>query len=71
MADYIEYGDTVDVWVQDGHVYVARPDGITLRMTPEVAIAIGRKLESAGTGSFINKVMDGNAVSKDFPHDRG
>ncbi|MCU6453921.1 hypothetical protein LPN01_07510 [Sphingomonas sp. A2-49] len=71
MSRVIEYGDATEVWVEDGHVFVARPDGLTVRMSPEVAIAIGRKLESAGTESFINKVMDGHATSEDFPHDRG
>jgi hypothetical protein len=36
-------------------------------MTPEVAIALGRKLENAGTESFINKVMDGDAIPSDLP----
>lgn len=71
MADVIEYGEATDVWVEDGHVFVARPDGLTVRMSPEVAIAIGRKLEAAGTESFINKVMDGHAASEDFPRERG
>ena len=71
MTDYVEYGTAIEVWVEDGHVFAKRADGVTVRMTPEVAIAIGRKLESAGTESFINKVMDGNAVPQEFPRDRG
>lgn len=69
--EYIEYGEATAVWVDDGHVFVAREDGTTVRMKPEVAIAIGRKLESAGTESFINKVMDGDAAARDFPHAEG
>lgn len=71
MSQVIEYGEATDVWVEDGHVFVARSDGLTVRMSPEVAITIGRKLESAGTESFINKVMDGHATSAEFPHERG
>lgn len=71
MSQVIDYGEATDVWVEDGHVFAARADGITVRMSPEVAIAIGRKLESAGTESFINKVMEGHAKPDEFPHERG
>lgn len=69
MADIVEYGAATDVWVEDGHVFAMRADGMTVRMSPEVAITIGRKLEAAGTESFINKVMDGHAAPDEFPHD--
>lgn len=71
VADFVEYGAATDVWVEDGHVFTRREDGTVVRMVPEVAIAIGRKLEAAGTESFINKVMDGRTTTEDFPHDRG
>ena len=60
MAEFIEYGEATDVWVEEDYVFTRRQDGVIVRMSPEVAIAIGRKLEAAGTDSFINKVMDGN-----------
>ncbi|MHA0330267.1 hypothetical protein [Sphingomonas melonis] len=71
VADFVEYGAATDVWVEDGHVFTRREDGTVVRMVPEVAITIGRKLEAAGTESFINKIMDGRATTEDFPHDRG
>ncbi|MFG6284294.1 hypothetical protein [Sphingomonas sp. S6] len=61
MSDFIEYGIATEVWVNDGHVFVKAYDGVIIRMTPEVAIRLGRDLEAAGTESFINKVMDGDA----------
>lgn len=67
MLEALHYGAPRRVWVQDGHVYVEGHDGALLTMTPEVAIALGRKLESAGTESFINKVMDGKGSPSDLP----
>ncbi|WP_210357317.1 hypothetical protein [Sphingomonas beigongshangi] len=70
MEQIIDYGEVPAVWVDDGHVYVKAYDGNTLRMKPEVAIKFGRQLETAGTESFINKVMDGDARPTDFPAPR-
>lgn len=70
MSQVIEYGEAPDVWVEDGQVFVVRSDGLTVRMSPEVAIAIGRRLETAGTEAFINQVMDGQAPSKELPRER-
>jgi hypothetical protein len=67
MPETINYGTPRRVWVDDGHVYVEGHDGTLLSMTPETAIYLGRKLESAGTESFINKVMDGKAVPSELP----
>lgn len=67
MLKALHYGEPRRVWVEDGHVYVEGHDGALLTMTPEVAISLGRKLEAAGTESFINKVMDGKATSSELP----
>jgi hypothetical protein len=67
VLDAVLYDTPRRVWVDDGHVYIEGHDGALLVMTPEVAIALGRKLENAGTESFINKVMDGDAVPSDLP----
>lgn len=67
MTTAVPYGAPRRVWVEDGHVYVEGHDGALLRMTPEVAISLGRNLESAGTESFINKVMDGEAKPSELP----
>jgi hypothetical protein len=67
MLEALRYDTPRRVWVEDGHVFVEGHDGALLAMTPEVAIALGRKLENAGTESFINKVMDGDAMASDLP----
>ena len=67
MKEAVRYGAPRRVWVEDGHVFAEGYDGAILVMTPEVAIAFGRKLESAGTESFINKVMDGKAEATELP----
>jgi hypothetical protein len=67
VLDAVLYDTPRGVWVDDGHVYIEGHDGALLVMTPEVAIALGRKLENAGTESFINKVMDGDAIPSDLP----
>jgi hypothetical protein len=64
---YIDYGEPNDIWVDDGHVFVRAYNGTIVRMKPEVAILVGRKLEAFGTESFINKVMDGDAKPADYP----
>jgi hypothetical protein len=58
LLDTIDYLKAKRVWVEDGHVFVEGYDGAILRMTPEVAIHLGRLLSEAGADSFINKVMD-------------
>ncbi len=67
MTEAVPYKAPRRVWVEDGHVFAEGYDGSILAMTPEVAIAFGRKLESAGTESFINKVMDGKAKASELP----
>jgi hypothetical protein len=67
VVDAIRYDTPRGVWVEDGHVFVEGHDGARLVMTPEVAIALGRKLENAGTESFINKVIVGEAKPSDLP----
>lgn len=52
------YGKPRKVWVDDGHVFVEGHDGVTVSMTPEVAIEMSRLLGQAGSESLINKVMD-------------
>jgi len=52
------YGTKRKVWVEDGHVFVDGHDGVTISMDPEVAIAMGRLLNEAGTDALINRVMD-------------
>jgi hypothetical protein len=66
MADALHYGAR-RVWVDDGQVFVEGHDGAMLTMTPEVAIALGRRLGSAGTESFINKVLAGKAQPSQLP----
>lgn len=58
MAEPIDYREPRRIWVDDGHVCVEGYDGVVLRMTPEVAILMGRRLSEAGTESLINRVMD-------------
>jgi hypothetical protein len=67
MVESLHYGTPRRVWVDDGRVFVEGHDGAVLTMTPEVAIALGRMLESAGTESFINKVLDGKAQPSELP----
>ena len=56
-TEFLEYDHPRRVWVEDGHVFVHGHDGRTLRMTPEVAISMGRLLDRFGSDSLINKVM--------------
>ncbi len=58
MAAPIDYPAPHRIWVEDGHVFIEGYDGAVLRMTPEVAILLGRRLSEAGTESLINRVMD-------------
>jgi hypothetical protein len=67
MGEAIHYGAPRRVWVEDGHVFVEGHDGTILKMTPEVAIALGRMLGTAGTESFINKVLEGKAQRSELP----
>lgn len=53
-----QYGRPRKVWVEDGHVFLEGHDGLIVRMTPEVAIEMGRMLEQAGSDSLVNRVMD-------------
>ena len=57
----VEYGDPRKVWVEDGHVLVEGTDGKIVRMSPEVAIKLGRTISEAGAESLINKVMEDHA----------
>jgi hypothetical protein len=52
------YGKPRQVWVEDGHVFVEGHDGVVVRMTPEVAIELGRLIGNAGADSLVNKVLD-------------
>ena len=58
LARAKSYGKPRKVWVEDGHVFVEGHDGEIISMTPEVAIAMGRSLSTAGSDSLINRVMD-------------
>lgn len=49
------------VWVEDGHVLLEGHDGVTLVMTPEVAIGLSRKLGKAGGDSLINRITQSHA----------
>lgn len=62
MSDLLNYDRERRAWVEDGHVYVEAYDGRTLKMTPEVAISMGRLLERLGSDSLINKVMNGDSA---------
>jgi hypothetical protein len=59
VSDLFNYDRNRRAWVEDGHVYVEAYDGRTLKLTPEVAISMGRLLERLGSDSLINKVMGG------------
>ena len=67
MTHVLYYEAPRGVWVEDGHVFVEAHDGSRLWMTPETAIALGRKLEAAGTESFINKVLEGESDPSTLP----
>ena len=58
LAAAKRYGKPRRVWVEDGHVFVEGYDEVTISMTPEVAIEMGRLLTEAGSDSLINRVMD-------------
>jgi hypothetical protein len=58
MIEATPYPQPRRVWVEDGHVFAEGHDGTTLRMTPEVAISLGRLLSDAGGESLLNKVLD-------------
>jgi hypothetical protein len=67
MVEALHYGAPRRVWVVDGRVFVEGHDGAILTMAPEVAIALGRMLETAGTESFINKVLEGKGQADEPP----
>ena len=61
LAQVESYGSPRRVWVEDGHVFVEGHDGVTVSMTPEVAIELGRLIGNAGAESLVNRVMDRSA----------
>lgn len=74
MPEPIDYHEPRRIWVDDGHVCIEGYDGVVLRMTPEVAILLGRRLSEAGSESLINRVMDNSNTSatvRGMPDDSG
>lgn len=64
LGEVEAYGSPRKVWVEDGHVFVEGHDGVTISMTPEVAIKLGQSISEAGTDSLINRVIEQTAEER-------